>query len=399
MSERTLVGIPFYEEEGQECLDVTLGNIDQCLAKLAIDASVIVRVNGPKTAAGKQPDLAVSSSSYNAEVELSLGDKLSQARAMDDVTDIASARKIERIFMTDADIFRYTDSLDNMWNHDAIIVGARYRPYPIEIVEAEFGELTYEERLLYQIFDGDQQPQVRHTLAKHGIDRRDWVKASLMLVDVERSKGMHAGQNQATDSVMNRMISKNDIRIAPDAFFMHMGRVDMTDHIKARIRHFKAADSRGELDSFLHKEIKLPDVTVMNKIADEVRRNYKNGDFHAMLYLTRCAVREKVNEICMQIVQNTWSESSLPEVSPRSLAYVTTYDDAEDAISRFFADINWDEIRGYADSVPSTTQEKLRQPFDMSRHLADYKLAKLAMGSFMVDEPLGLKSESTARSA
>lgn len=391
MSERTLVGVPFYEQEGQECLDITLRNIDQCLAKLAIDASVIVRINGPNTAAGTKPDITVNQSVYNAEVELSLGDRLSQARAMDDIIDIASKRDVRRIFLTDADIFRFTDSFDHMWDHEAVIVGARYRPYPVEIVEAEFGPLTYEEQLLYQIFDGDQLPQVRHTLAKYGIDRRDWVKASLMLVDVERSKGMHAGQNQATDSVMNRVIKKDDIQIARNAFFMHMGRIDMTDHIKARIRHFKAADTRGELDSFLHKEIRLPDVATMDKIAEDLRNNYERGDFYAMLYLTRCAVREKVNEICMQVVRNEWCESTLPTGILHSLSSVATYEDARNTISRFFTDVNWDELRGYAGSVPSTTQERLRQPFDVSRHLIDYRLAKLAIGSFMVDEPLGYK--------
>lgn len=391
MSEQTLVGVPFYEQEGQECLDITLHNIDQCLAKLAIDASVVVRVNGPNTASGKKPNLTVSQSEYNTEVELSLGDKLSQARAMDDIIDIASKRKIDRIFLTDADIFRFTDSLDALWDKEAIIVGARYRPYPIEIVEAEFGELAYEERLLYQIFDGDQLPQVRHTLAKNGIDRRDWVKASLMLVDVERSKGMHAGQNHATDSIMNRMISKNDIQIAQNALFMHMGRIDMTDHIKARIRHFKAADSRGELETFLHKEVKLPDIHTIDRIAEEVRSNYGRGDFYAMLYLARCAVREKVNDICMQIARGTWDESSLPEISPRSLADVSSYEDAKEAIARFFVDVGWDEVRGYAQSIPSTTQERLRRPFDVARHLTDYNLAQLAIGSFMNSEPLGLK--------
>ena len=314
---------------------------------------------------------------------------------MDDIIDIASSRDIDRIFLTDADIFRFTDSLDALWGREAIIVGARYRPYPIEIVEAEFGELTYEERLLYQIFDRDQLPQVRHTLAKHGIDRRDWVKASLMLVDVEQSKGMHAGQNQATDSIMNRMISKNDIQIAQDAFFMHTGRADMTDHIKARIRHFKAADSRGELDTFLHKEIRLPDIDTIDRIAEEVRSNYERGDFYAMLYLARCAVREKVNDICMQITQGTWDESSLPHISPRSLADVSSYENAKDAVARFFVDVDWNEIRGYADSVPSTTQERLRRPFDVARHLADYNLAKLAIGSFMNNEPLGSKTIRT----
>ncbi len=111
-----------------------------------------------------------------------------------------------------------------------------------------------------------------------------------------------------------------------------------------------------------------------------------------MLYLARCAVREKVNDICMQITQGTWDESSLPHISPRSLADVSSYENAKDAVARFFVDVDWNEIRGYANSVPSTTQERLRRPFDVARHLADYNLAKLAIGSFMNNEPLGRKT-------
>ena len=94
MSERTLVGLPFYEKEGQECLDVTLHNIDQCLSKLAIDASVIVQVNGPDTAAGVDSGLQADNSQLNAEVEIVHSEKLSQARAMDDIINEAAQRKI-----------------------------------------------------------------------------------------------------------------------------------------------------------------------------------------------------------------------------------------------------------------------------------------------------------------
>lgn len=103
MSERTLVGIPFYEKEGQECLDITLHNVDQCLAKLAIDASIIIQVNGPETVQGKMPDLSINTSVLNAEIELTPGNKLSQARAMDDIIMTASERNIQRVFLTDAD--------------------------------------------------------------------------------------------------------------------------------------------------------------------------------------------------------------------------------------------------------------------------------------------------------
>lgn len=259
MSEKTLVGIPYYEKEGQECLDITLRNIDQCLAKLAIDASILVQVNGPETAAGKTPDLSIDSSHLNSLVEVASSEKIGQAQAIDDIAQEALHRNINHIFLTDADIYRFTDSMQKMWPHrDNVIVGARYRPYPIEIVEAEFGSLTYDERLLYQIFDGDQLPQVRHTLKNHGIDRKDWTKSSLMLVDIKNSMGVYEGQNQATDSVMNRRIDSEDVEIANDAFFMHMGRTDMADHIKARLRHFRAAANLGKLETFLHKEVQLP---------------------------------------------------------------------------------------------------------------------------------------------
>ena len=62
MNERTLIGVPFYEKEGQECLDVTLRNIDQCLSKLAIDASVIVQINGSDTARGVNSGLRADNS-------------------------------------------------------------------------------------------------------------------------------------------------------------------------------------------------------------------------------------------------------------------------------------------------------------------------------------------------
>lgn len=68
MAERTLVGVPFYEGESQECLDATLKNIDQSLNKLAIDASITIQVNGPQTTQGKPPSLEVNKSFYNSDI-------------------------------------------------------------------------------------------------------------------------------------------------------------------------------------------------------------------------------------------------------------------------------------------------------------------------------------------
>ena len=76
-----------------------------------------------------------------------------------------------------------------------------------------------------------------------------------MLLKTEEGEDIHKSQNLASDSVINRYVDTGNSIIAEKALFMHMGRVDMTDHIKARLRHFRAAKSLGEIDSFLHYEI------------------------------------------------------------------------------------------------------------------------------------------------
>lgn len=378
-SEKTIVGVPFYEKEGQECLDVTLQNIDSCLGKLAIDTMVIVQVNGPMTAESHRTDLVADSSHLNSEVEIIASSRVGQAYAMDDMLAIANKRDVGRIFMTDADIYRFPYSMKNMWNNDGSVVGARYRPYPLELVEAHFGELNYEEKLLYRMFDGDQIPEVREAMRRTGVDKKDWVKASLMLLDVQLVAGMHDGQNQATDSVMNRKLDTKSMVIAEDALFMHMGRIDMTDHIKARLRHFRAAESRGELDNFLHKEVQLPSEVVINQVAKDIRNSNPNGDFLAMLYLTRCAVRAKVNEICMKISKGIWQQSDLKEIYPLSMLDVKTYMDAEQAVSRFFLDIDWLDLEGFSVGPPPVTQERLRQPFNIDEHVRSNDSVRIAL--------------------
>lgn len=385
--EKTIVGIPFYEKEGQESLEIMLHNVDECLDNLDAEASILVQVNGPETSKGIIPEFYINPKAYNHRVEIKTSEKSGQAYAMNSMLEEARKRKIGRMFFTDADIYRLPDSMKNMWKYkDATVVGARYRPYPIDIVEAEFGELTYKQRLLYQMFDGDQLPAVRKVLQYYGVDRTDWVKSSMMLIDVNKVGDMYDNQSYATDSVMNRKINGDDIAIAKDALFLHMGRIDMSDHIKARLRHFRAARSRNNLDSFLHNEINLPDEATINMIAKEIRHNEKDGDFMAMLYLSRCAIRNKVNEICMSITKGEWQESNLKGDYLESFMDVKTYKDAELAVSRFFTGIDWDDICGYSLSPPPTTQEALRKPFCMDSYKSSIDLAHIAILRLKLNE-------------
>ena len=68
---------------------------------------------------------------------------------------------------------------------------------------------------------------------------------------------------------------------------------------------------------------------------------------------------------------------------------VRNYQDAQEAIQRFFNDIDWSEIKSFATDAPPTTQEKLRRPFNLAPHFADYGLARAAITAFISDEPTG----------
>jgi hypothetical protein len=393
MSEITFVGLPLYEEADPEGLVVTLDNIDERLGELGVDASIVINVNGPQTAAGRLPDLGIEHSRYNAEIKILASRELGQIRAIDELVGHAALRGLERIFVTDDDIYRFPGSLQRMWEQaDLPVIGARYRPFPLEVVEAEFGALPLQERLLYQVFDGDQTPQARKALRSNGFVRPAWVKGSLMLLEVDAVQGMHGQQHYAADSVMNRSIGAESMRIAEGAFFMHMGRTDMTDHIRARLRHFQGAGANTALKTFLHKEVRLPSEEMMNKVAQEIREDSPDGDFYAMLYLTRCAVREKVNQICFDIVTDQWSVDKLGPIEPMGMNQIVTYEDAKKAICRFFLDIDWDKVQDSKSGPPLPTQERHRRPVDLNTHMKIRALARAVVDSlgcmpnFFLDE-------------
>lgn len=386
----TLVGVPFYEKEGQLTLDTTLKNIDDCLNTLDVDASIVVMVNGPLTAGGNPPALEANNSRYNAEISLVNSPKKGQVSAINDMVVHAAACDMDKVFITDADIYRFPDSLNQMWEQaDKPLVGAHYRPYPLEVVEAEYGQLPLQEQLLYQIFDGDQSPLVRQILKRHGINRETRVKGSLMLLDVHKAQDMHDRQDIVSDSVINRKIKANESRLAEDAYFMHMGRVDMTDHIKARLRHYRGATARNDLTGFTRNQVQLPSEEVMNHIAEEIRETVPNGDYHAMLYLARCAIRSQVDEVCRGIVLEQWDETKLPELNPMSMHEVTSYADAKSATSRFFIDVDWADVQGFAIQAAPTTQEDFRAPIDLAPYLSHKRFGGIILESLGVLTPSG----------
>ena len=100
-----------------------------------------------------------------------------------------------------------------------------------------------------------------------------------------------------------------------------------------------------------------------------------------MLYLCRCAIREKVNNICLDIVNDNYDIKAIT-AERYSLMNIRNYNHAKIAIEYFFNNVDWDDILGFSISPPTVTQEKLRKPFDVTKHLADFSIAKAAIMAF-----------------
>ncbi len=381
MSEKIIVGIPFHEDEGQDTFEITARDLDSRLNEIGVDASIVFCINGLKTSCGSKKQPLVNRSLYNSDITTIANETPGQIAAMEKLSALAITHGSEKIFFTDTDISRLPFSLQNMWEDsqaapETKIIGANYSPYPIEVVRDAYPDVAIspQDELLYKIFDGDKTPQAVRALAAAGYNRSPRVKGSLMLVDAETSLTMHGAQRKAADSIMNRNVAPSDIKISPDAHFMHMGRTDMTDHISARLRHFQAAIESGGVDKFAKKEVQLPTDTVIDSIAHSIRQNEDQGDYFAMLYLSRCAIRERVNTICRDIALKQWNPSALPQVDPRSMQDIHTISDARKICSRFFIDVNWDQILGNSKGAPSITQIELRQPIPLDDYLQDAQL-------------------------
>lgn len=385
----TVVGVPFYEAEGQGVLDATVGNIEGALCRLSVDAEIWIMVNGPNTQRGNPPAFSDENRSANVPVRTFFSDERGQVAAIDEMVRMAQRRKIGRMFITDADIYRFPNSLELMWHgSDKPLVGAQYRPYPLEVVSDAYPDLTHEERLLYEIFDGDQKPEIREELRASGLDRSPRIKGSLMLLDVHQAAGMHQGNTAASDSAINLHFGPQLSEIVPGARFMHMGRLSATDHIMARSRHYAGAAQRGDMQRFLAKQVKAPDVASIERIANTVRANYENGDYLAMLYLARCALREEVDTICTNIAYERWEEIPFGQ-SERdqdiSMRAVKTFEDAKKAVSRLLRGVDWDAVCGFSSTLPPTTQVDMRAPLDLERYVQDPTYKSIIENSFLVD--------------
>ena len=159
-------------------------------------------VNGPQTSATGSTTYTIDNSRYNAKIDILPCRTKGQSAAMDAIAKLAQEKSIERIFFTDADIYRFPHSLLALWNsHNRSLTGAAHYVYPVEIARKSTS-MSAQEAFLYELFEIDKHPLIRNILDEAHLSGKRKIKSSLMLVDTDFATTMHSGVNITSDSVI-----------------------------------------------------------------------------------------------------------------------------------------------------------------------------------------------------
>lgn len=385
---RTLVGIPFYDGEGHDVLNACLKNVDVCLSELNIDAKIVVGINGPRVSFGQVPlSYEFDRSKFSAEVKF-IKTPPGLVNAEKTIGCLAIKEGYKRIFLTDADISRLPLAIHNLWHEGSKpVVGANYSTYPLEILIGSGVTLTHREIAFMRIFEADKHPLAREFTGQHRPVKR--LKGSLLLVDTEIIKTMFGYQGITSDSRMNNMIPDPDRQLVQSAAFMHYARVDITDHVQARLRHFKAAEAVNGLDSFTRKSL-MYKPSVAEKIARSIIEKYPQASNVASDFLLQCALRYQVAEICQNIASGREYKPEISGISFDEIDVTTevcSFKEAYARIANIIGLIDWDRLRTSISNGRGVTQEnRSRVPIDLEPFLASEAYKKIILEHLDLDE-------------
>ena len=298
----------------------------------------------------------------------------------------AADKGYKRIFLTDADISRLPMSLSHLWREgDKPVVGSNYSTYPLEILTAAGLNLTPKETALMKIFEADKHPLAREFTWHHRPQKR--LKGSLLLVDVDRVSTMFGSQNITSDSRMNDNVPDADKQLVESSAFMHYGRVCLSDHIQARLRHFRAAAAEGDLDSFTKKS-----EMYSHKTAEDIAREILDKNPHAIEvasnFLLQCALRHQVAVMCRAI-----ASGRQPQVDQSTEPYeidlateVSTYGEANIKIASLLSQVNFYSLDSEAANGKSITQkDQSRVPIDLEPFLESDQHRSLILSHLGLD--------------
>jgi hypothetical protein len=385
---RTIVGVPFYDGEGQPVLEACLANIDMCLNKLGVDAKIVVGINGPRVQQGLEPlSYQLDRSKYNAEIHF-VRTAPGIVAASQAIGAYAAEEGHERIFLTDVDISRLPNALANLWKDgNRAISGANYSTYPIEVLLASGLTFAPEELAIMKIFEADKHPQAREFTHPHRPKNR--LKGSLLLVETRLIKSMFGGQGITSDSRMNRRISDDDRQLVPTAAFMHYARVDVTDHIQARLRHFRAAEAESDLEGFSKKSLMYSPKTA-EEIARKILDKYPDAIDVASFFLLQCALRHLVVKICQQISKGEKFDPKVLSTPVQSVDLnrdVHTYNEAEQQMKAFLQGVDWESLESPVTRGSGTTNNnQSRVPIDLEPFLRSDRGKKIILEHLGIDD-------------
>jgi len=384
---RTVVGVPFYDGEGIDVLDACLRNIDGCLGELGVDAEIVVGINGPRVSQGQIPlSYEIDKSRFNANVRfiktppgLVNAEKTIGRRAKED--------GYQRIFLTDADISRLPRAFYNMWHEgDKPVVGANYATYPLEVLIGAGIKLSPQEIAFMRIFEADKHPLAREFTTVHRSQKR--LKGSLLLVDTKIIKMMFGCQGITSDSRMNSLLAASDKQVVMNAAFMHFARIDLADHVQARLRHFRAAMAENNLDVFARKSL-IYSQEMANEIAVNIVAKYPGATSIASDFLLQCALRYQVAELCSAVAAGKKYEPNLPDSSSASgdlTIEVHTFSEASRVIATLFGQVDWDCLDHPVTNGKGITQGQSRKPIDLGPFLNSEPHKQLILSHLGLDE-------------
>jgi len=206
----------------------------------------------------------------------------------------------------------------------------------------------------------------------------------LLLVDTSIIRTMFGYQGITSDSRMNRLVSEEDRQVVLNSAFLHFARIDITDHIQARLRHFRAAKSVNDLDVFTRKSF-MYEYNAVNEIAKCILQKNQNATEVVSDFLLQCALRYKVAEICRTIVSGEKYTPKFTGTSFDEIDLVKEVRDFNEAARRIESLMGLVDLAGLNAPVTrgsGTTQNgQSRVPIDLKPFLASEKHRQVILDS------------------
>src|SRR5258706_3790939 len=204
---------------------------------------------------------------------------------------------------------------------------------------------------------------------------------------------MFGFQGITSDSRMNNVLADSDRQLVPSAAFMHFARIDVTDHIQARLRHFRAAKAENDLDRFTKKS-RMYEPAIADEIAKKITQKYPQATRAASDFLLQCALRHQVSEICNTIASGKKYEPKTPDTTIDKIdinTNVNSFKEASERIVVYLSTVDWDSLNSGVTSGKGTTQNNQpRIPIDLEPFLKSNPHRQIIFDHLGIDEGVAI---------